>query len=207
MRLKKTACMLLLTTSLYAQEWDLPYDNLFYFGAEAGASYNIAYDWSFSWRKGIDVDSIGEGIETSIGIVLGKEYRNGFIWGLHFSYGYSFLKGEDNTITSQIKQGDTLAGHSFDIGCTLAGMIFLPSNDNNFIPSIQIGVDYGVLFQGVHKGGEQIAFGISPTFGLRGGFSAIIDQDYQIDLLLKAPVLSFVSNRLGISIGFKKIFW
>lgn len=81
-------------------------------------------------------------------------------------------------------------------------MIFLPSNDSNFLPSIQIGVDYGLLFQGVYKGGELMAFGVSPAFGLRGGFSAIIDQDYQIDLLLKTPVLSFVSNRLEISIGF-----
>lgn len=44
MRLKKTACMLLLTTSLYSQEWRLPNEDLFYFGVEAGVSYNIAYD-------------------------------------------------------------------------------------------------------------------------------------------------------------------
>lgn len=207
MHLKKTAYMLLLATSLYSQEWKLPNEDLFYFGVEAGASYNIAYDWSFSWRKGIDVDNIAKGIEAEIGLSWGKEYRNGFIWGINFSYGYDFFKGRDNTITSKIKQGDTLSGQTIGLGGILAGMIFLPSNDSNFLPSIQIGVDYGLLFQGVYKGGELMAFGVSPAFGLRGGFSAIINQDYQIDFLFRAPVGSLISDRFGISLGFKKLFW
>lgn len=207
MHLKKTACMLLLTTSLYSQKWDLPNWDLFYFGVEAGASYNIIYDWSFSWRKGLDVDSIARGIGAEIGLSWGKEYRNGFIWGINFSYGYDFFKGRDNTVTSKIKQGEILSGQTFGFGGILAGMIFLPSNDSNFIPSIQLGVDLSLLFQGVYRGREQVAFGVSPALGVRGGFSAIINQDYQIDLLLKAPVGSFISNRFGLNLGFKKLFW
>lgn len=207
MRLKKTACMLLLATSLYSQEWNLPNWDLFYFGVETGASYNIAYDWSFSWKNGLDVDNIAKGIEAEIGLSWGKEYRNGFIWGINFSYGYDFFKGRDNAITSKIKQDEILSGQTFSLGGILAGMIFLPSNDSNFIPSIQLGVDLSLLFQGVYKGRELMAFGVSPTLGVRGGFSAIINQDYQIDFLLRAPVGSFISNRFGLSLGFKKLFW
>lgn len=207
MRSKFFLFVLALSCLLKAQEWSLPSKDWFYFGVEAGASYDMAYDWSFSWRKGLDVDRIGNGINASIGINWGKEYQNGFIWGLQFSYGYGLYKGKDNSITSKVTKGDDLNAHSFQFGGVLAGLIFIPSKDPNFIPAIQLGVDLTLLFQDINKGSEGIAFGVSPAFGLRGGFSAIINQDYQIDVLLKAPVGSFISNRFGVSVGFKRLFW
>lgn len=167
----------------------------------------MVYDWSFSWRKGLDVDRIGNGIEANLGVSWGKEYRNGFIWGINFSYAYGFYKGKDNTILSEVKNGDNLRGQNFQFGSTLAGLIFLPSNKSDFLPAIQLGVDLGLLFQGISKGSDLVAFGVSPAFGLRGGFSAVIDKDYQIDILLKAPISSFISHRFALSVGFKKLFW
>lgn len=207
MRLKTFYCALALCSFLRA-DWPLPSRDWFYFGIETGASYNMAYDWSFSWRNGIDCDRIADGINANVGLSWGKEYRNGFIWGLEFSYGYGFYKGKDNSVTSEIKKGDNLRGQSFEFGGILAGMIYLPSNDANFIPAIQLGVDMTLLFQSVYgNSNDAFAFGVSPSLGLRGGFSAIINQDYQIDVLLRAPVGSFISDHFGVSIGFKRLFW
>lgn len=207
MRIKTFCCALALCFGLNAQDWVLPSEDWFYFGVEAGSSYNMVHDWSFSWRKGIDFDHIANGINANLGINWGKEYKNGFIWGIQFSYGYGFYKGRDNTITSEIQKGDDLRGQNFQLGGILAGMIYLPSRNVNFIPAIQLGVDMTLLFQGVYKGSECLAFGVSPALGLRGGFSAIINQDYQIDVLIKAPVGSFISENFGLSVGFKRLFW
>lgn len=207
MRFKKILGALALTSSLYAQDWNLPSEDWFYFGIETGAAYNMAYDWSFSWRNGIDFDHIANGINANIGINWGKEYRNGFIWGIEFSYGYGFYKGRDNTITSEIRKGEDLTGQTFSLGGILAGLVYLPSKNSNFIPAIQLGVDLMLLFQGIYKNNENLAFAVTPALGLRGGFSAIINKDYQIDVLIKAPVGSLISQNFGFSVGFKRLFW
>ena len=51
-----------LSTSLQAQKPYFTSKDWFYFGVSAGASWDILYDWSFSWNDPIDVDKVGQGI-------------------------------------------------------------------------------------------------------------------------------------------------
>lgn len=202
--------VLLFCSSLHAEQIHKPYftsKDWFYFGVSAGASWDILYDWSFSWREGIDVDRVGQGIGANLGLSWGKEYENGFVWGLEYNYAYGFAKGKDNGTNSDIHKGDDLTYQLHRLSYSMAGMIFLDSKDINFIPAFTVGVELGFLFQGINKGSDFVAFGASPILGLRAGFSAIVNQDYQVDALIRAPVSSFVSHHFQLSIGFKRLFW
>lgn len=196
-----------LSTSLQAQKPYFSSKDWFYFGVSAGASWDILYDWSFSWNDPIDVDKVGQGIEASLGLSWGKGYENGFSWGIEYNYGYGFAKGQYNTTTPKISKGDDLTFQTHKISYFMSGMIFLDSSRMDFIPAITLGIDMGFVFQGIYKGRDFVALGISPMLGLRAGFSAIVNQDYQIDVLAHAPVSSFVSHHFGLSVGFKRLFW
>lgn len=194
-------------TTLQAQKPSFPSQDWFYFGVSAGGSWDLFYDWSFSWSDPADVDKIGQGVSANLGLVWGKEYANGFVWGIEYTYAYGFVKGKYNTVSSKIAPGDDLRAQTHRVVYSMAGMIFLNSYNPDYIPAITLGVDLGLTIHTLSKGDDCVDIGVSPLLGLRGGVSFIIDQDYQIDLLIKAPIASLVSHNFGASIGFKKLFW